>query len=162
MKNCPFQRGKSASKAQRYVLASNRAMADFREFRSAEVEGTVPLLPSCACGCGLSVSRKAGARYHSDKHKRAAATRRANETGKTTRLRNDLRCLLLSSSRVWCPSDFCRSLGATWAAISPRLRDLRKREFGGWNVQRRVLDKHNGSWRWVYWIDPEHPKREVE
>jgi hypothetical protein len=58
-----------------------------------EPAGTVPGTPArgepCACGCGLSVSRKAGARYHSDKHKRAAATRRAHETGKTTRLRND-------------------------------------------------------------------------
>ena len=131
-----------------------------------EPAGTVPGPTEgrgpCACGCGLSVSRKTGARYHSDKHKRAAATRRAHETGKTTRLRNDLLALLRSGSKEWTPGDLTRALGATWAAISPRLRDLRKLEFGAWNIKSRVMDKHNGSWRWVYWLDQAQPKREVE
>ena len=134
-----------------------------------EPAGTVPLASEprslCACGCGLSVSRKAGARYHSDKHKRAAATRRSHETGKTARLRNDLLALLqraAASGGEWTPGELTRALGATWAAISPRLRDLRKARFGSWRVQSRVLDKHNGSWRWTYWLDQADAKREVE
>ena len=85
-----------------------------------------------------------------------------HETGKTTRLRNELLALLRSGSKEWTPGDLTRALGATWAAISPRLRDLRKARFGGYDVKSRVLDRHNGSWRWVYWLNPADAKREVE
>jgi hypothetical protein len=125
-----------------------------------EPAGTVPR-DAPACPCGRPARKRLGSRYCSDRCKRAAATQRAHETGKTTRLRNDLLALLRSGSKEWTPGDLTRALGATWAAISPRLRDLRKRGFGGWNVQGRVLDRHNGSWRWVYWLDQAQAKREV-
>ena len=121
--------------------------------------GTVPR-EAPRCSCGRPVRKRLGARHCSDRCKRAAATRRSHETGKTTRLRNDLLALLRSGSKEWTPGDLTRALGATWAAINPRLRDLRKDKHGRWHVQSRLLDKHNGSWRFVYWIDPAHPKRE--
>lgn len=58
---------------------------------------------------------------------------------RSANLRAAILALLQSGSSyngTYGPADFCRATGATWAAITPRLRELRKGRYGGHNIVR--------------------------
>lgn len=55
-------------------------------------------------------------------------------------------------------ADIAAMTGGSEAAVSARLRDLRKARFGGFRVERR----HVEGGRWVYRVLPPHPIGQLE
>jgi hypothetical protein len=62
---------------------------------------------------------------------------------------------VLADGKEHEPSDFCRASGLTWARINPRLRDLRKSSYGGFDIPSRLREiREDGVKIYVYSLRP--------
>ena len=58
-----------------------------------------------------------------------------------------LRSFMLRHQNIWfTPQSICTATGKDWATTSARLRDLRKKKFGGYTIERRYLK--DGLWEY--------------
>lgn len=59
--------------------------------------------------------------------------------------------LAVNPMRWWSPREFEEHLHPhSWCSISARLRDLRKKEFGSWTIQRRRREGITGTFEYRY------------